>query len=145
MRSRGIRSRSTTSFAVYSAFVNTTSQLAAARAVAGASRRDHPIREMQHVRVTEEPLRRWTPQPAPGCANRVSKWHRRDVPLDRKVRQSLVEQLPPANADRTEGDQLLRSVRRLHHPPQSAEDVVADARPRMRERRDVIRDPHGAA
>src|SRR5205807_1919942 len=30
------------------------------------------------------------------------------------------------------------------HPLQRAEDVVADARPRMREGRDVVRDPHGA-
>ena len=64
--------------------------------------------------------------------------------LDRKIRQCRVEQPPPSDADRTEGDELVRAVRRLGHSLQSTEDVVADARPRMRERRDVIDNPHGA-
>ena len=106
---------------------------------ARTSRRDHPVREMEHVRLTEEAFCGGTSQPAPGRAHGVPERHRRDPPLDRKTCEGRVEQLAPADAHRTEGDELLRSVRRLHHALQSAEDVIADARPRCNGTRESAR------
>jgi hypothetical protein len=105
---------------------------------------DHPVGEVQHVGSAEEALRRRTPEPAPGRANRVAERNGRDASLDRKITERGVEHLPASDADRTEGHELVRSVGSLGHSLQGAEDVVPDARPRMRERRDVVRDPHGA-
>ena len=57
---------------------------------------------------------------------------------------SLLEQATAANADGAERDDLVRASSGRQHPAQRAEDVVADARSRMREGRDVVRDSHGA-
>ena len=108
------------------------------------SRRHHPVCEVQHVRLTEEAFSRRASEPAPDRSHGVCERHGREAPSDRKVRQRQVEELPPTDADRAEGDQLVRSICRLHHALQGTEDVISDARARMRQRRDVVGDPHGA-
>ena len=69
--------------------------------------------------------------------------HREQSPPHRDAVECRIEQAAAVDADRTERDELVPSVR-LEHPAQRPEDVVADARARMRQGRDVVRDPHGA-
>ena len=75
------------------------------------------------------------------CANGTGQ----DALLDVQSLERLVEQAPASDADRSEGDDFAFGPRRLEHAFQRAEDVIADARSRMREGRDVVRDSHGAA
>jgi hypothetical protein len=73
----------------------------------------------------------------------VCERHRHDALADIERLERLVEERAPTDADRPEGEELV-PVAGLGHPRERAEDVVAHAGPWMRERRDVVRDPHGA-
>ena len=114
------------------------------RADAGTLRRIHPVREMEDVEAADEPFGGRPPEPAPRPPGRVRERHGHEAPVGRDAVQRLLEQRPPADADRSERDELVRAGRRVRHSAQGAEHVVADARPRVREGRDVVGDPHGA-
>ncbi len=117
------------------------------RARARALRRDHPVGEVNDVDGSDEPLNRGAADRSPRPARGMRERHGRDTPVDREPGQRFVQQPAPPDADRPEGHELVRgrARARLQHSSQSPEDVVADARPRMREGRDVVRDSHGAA
>ena len=110
----------------------------------GALRRIHPVRELENVEATDEPLGRRPSEPAPGPARRVRERDGEKPLFRRHAVQRALEQRAAADADRTERDQIALARRGLGDPAQRAEDVVADARPRMREGRHVVGDPHGA-
>jgi hypothetical protein len=67
-----------------------------------------------------------------------------ETPLDAEPLERLVHELAPANADRPERDELVLRAACRDHPFECAEDVVADARSRVREGRHVVGDSHGA-
>ena len=113
------------------------------RAHARPLRRIHPVGEVQDVEAADKSLRRRATEAAPRASGDVGKGHGDELALRGKTVQHLVEQGPAADADRPERDELMLAGRGLRHPSERAEHVVADARPRMREGRDVVRDPHG--
>jgi hypothetical protein len=98
---------------------------------------------MQYVEAAEEALGRRTSDRSPSPARRMCERHRQYTLVDIEAFEGLVEDLPPADADGAESDEIVLLLR-LNHSLQRSEDVVADARPRMREGRDVVRDPHRA-
>src|SRR5262249_38737598 len=65
-----------------------------------------------------------------------------DGTADRDPVQGLVDQAPAGLARRREGDDLVARAGRLRQAAQRSEDVDADARPGMRQRRDVDDRPH---
>ena len=110
----------------------------------GTLGRHHPVGEVHDVEVAEELLRGRTPEGTPCAPGRVRERDGEEALLDRQAVERLVEQAAPADARGTERDDLAFRARRLEHALQRSQDVVADARSRMRERRDVVGDPHGA-
>ena len=108
-----------------------------------ALRRPHPVAEMENVETAQEALGGWPSDGAPGSPCRVREGDRDGAPLSGQSVQRCVQQLPAVNAHGAEGDDLVPAAC-LEHPGQRTEDVVADARSRMREGRDVVGDPHGA-
>ena len=106
-------------------------------------RRTHPVREVKDVEAADEALGDRMPDRPPRAPRGMGERHRDDAALDVEPGERLVEQLPPANADRTERNEFV-ATGVLDHASEGAEDVVADPRSRMREGRDVVSDPHGA-
>ena len=113
------------------------------RADSTALRRLHPVCELQDVEVADEPLGCGTAECRPRAPDYMTEGNRDRLALEREIAECTLEGCTAADAHRTEGDELVVSVHRKHSF-QRAEDVVADARSRMRERRDVVGDPHGA-
>jgi hypothetical protein len=114
------------------------------RADAGALRRVHPVREVEHVEAADEPLCRRPAETAPRRAPRVGERQPADAPRNRNPVQRLGDHARSGGARRREGDDLVLVSGHLDQTGQRPADVVADARSLMRERRDVERDLHGA-
>src|SRR5439155_20229779 len=102
------------------------------RAQARALRRPHPVAEVENVETAEKALGGWPSDGAPGSARRVREGDGDRATLRGQSVQRGVQQLPPANAHGPEDDDLMPAAC-LEHPGQRTEDVVADARSRMRE------------
>jgi hypothetical protein len=97
---------------------------------------------VERVEPADEPLGGRPTETAPRPAHRVREGQRHDPPLCVDPVQRGVEAVAAAEGRRRERDELVFPAGRLRHPPQRAADVVADAGPRMRQRTDVVDDPH---
>ena len=109
------------------------------RAHAGPLRREHPVREVQHVEAAEPALGRGMPDPRPRGAPAVRERQHEQPALDVDARERPLDVAATLHGDGREGDDV-GAV--LAQAPQRREHVVADSRARVRERRDVERDPH---
>jgi hypothetical protein len=114
------------------------------RAKPGALRREHPIAEVHDVEAAEEAFGDRPSERSPNAARRVRRDHHDESPVDAQPLERLVHELAPANADGSEGDDVVLRAALSDHALQGPEDVVADARPRVRQGRHVIGDSHGA-
>ena len=108
------------------------------RADATALRREHPVREVQHVEPAEPALRRWPCDARPRGSPAVRERQDEQPALDIDPRQRLLDVPAAFGRDGREGDHV-GAV--LTQAAQRREHVVADSRARVRERRDVERDP----
>jgi hypothetical protein len=70
--------------------------------------------------------------------------HHDETPIDAQPFERLVHELAAPHTDRSEGNELVLVAAGGDHPSQGSENVVADAGSRVRERRHVVRDSHGA-
>ena len=114
------------------------------RADAARLGRVHPVRVVEDVEAAEKALERGPAEPAPGVAPALRERQRHEPELDVDPVERARDRLPPGGARGRERDDLVRSARGLDEPGQRAADVVADPRQRVRQRRDVVDDPHGA-
>ena len=102
-------------------------------------------REVENVERAEQALERRAADAAPGLPPVVRERQqaaasaRRGMPVERLGDPRAARAGSSARRRRSRG----RPPRRLGEPGERAADVVADARPLVRERADVERDPHG--
>ena len=110
---------------------------------AAGLRRVHPVGVVEDVEVAEDALERGAAEPAPGIAPALRERQRHEAELDVEPVERTRNRPAAGRARRRERDDLVRPGRRLDEPGERAADVVADAGQRMRERADVVDDPHG--
>jgi hypothetical protein len=110
---------------------------------AAALGRHHPVAEVEHVDGADETLDRRPAEAAPAHPEGVRPRQHERTGVDRNVRERLADQPAASRACRGECDQLVLAGRDLCQTGERAMNVVADPGPRVGERADVERDPHG--
>ena len=111
------------------------------RADTAALRRIHPVAEVEDVEGADDVLERRPAEPRPRGAQRMRGRHDRQAPLRSHAVERALDHPPAGPRHRREGDDVVRAS--LCQAEQRSADVVADARPRMGQRRDVDDDLHG--
>ena len=109
---------------------------------AAALGRIHPVGEVQDVDRAEEPLDGRPAKPAPSLPPEVREGEEPEPQVDGNPLDCPRDRVQTLRARRREGDDLVLVSGRVNEAGERAADVVADARPRVGERRDVEGDPH---
>ena len=103
------------------------------------------LSEGEHERLwADEALRRRPAEAPPGAADGVGERERDDAPLCGDPVERVLEASSTPDRSGCERDELVLAAVRAGHSGERAADVVADAGPRMRQRTDVVDDPHGS-
>ena len=105
----------------------------------GTLRREHPVREVEHVERAEKPLSGRLPGDAPRSSKRMGERHAPGAKLDVDSGERGSNPVGP-RARGSECDDLVLGTGSLHEPAQRPADVVPDSEWRMGQRRDVERD-----
>jgi hypothetical protein len=100
---------------------------------------------MEDVEAADDALERRLSDPAPRVAPALREGERHELELDVDPLKGLRDRLPAGRARGCEGDDLVAPRRGLHQSGERAAHVVAHPGERVRERRDVVDDPHGAS
>ena len=93
--------------------------------------------------TADEALQRRPADPAPGVAPALREGQRHELELDVDAVERARDRASPGRARGRESNELVRTCRGLDEAGERAADVIADTRQRMRERADVVDDPHG--
>ena len=112
------------------------------RAHTGALRRVHPITEMENVEAPEHALRRRPAGATPDRAQRVRRRDDRQSPVDIDAGERGGDLAASAAAHRRERKQVVLTCGRRREAEHRSADVVADARPLVRQGRDVDDNSH---